>query len=71
MSHTETMDCVLRLDPSNSSSSTQSTANGNSTNDGESTSNFGFTLQGVSFASDILMQPPIIGYLEPGGVAER
>ncbi|CAF1078989.1 unnamed protein product [Didymodactylos carnosus] len=33
--------------------------------------NFGFTLQGASFTSDALMQPPVIGYLEPGGVAER
>lgn len=38
---------------------------------GEAAGNFGFTLQGASFTSDILMQPPVIGYLEPGGVAER
>lgn len=62
MCHTEVMDCVLRLDSSSSN------ANGT---DGETMVNFGFTLQGASFASDILMQPPIIGYLEPGGVAER
>jgi len=57
------MECVLRLD---SSSSTNGTIT-----DGETIGNFGFTLQGASFASDILMQPPVIGYLEPGGVAER
>ncbi|CAF0850655.1 unnamed protein product [Didymodactylos carnosus] len=34
-------------------------------------SNFGFTLQGASFTSDTLMQPPVIGYLEPNGVAEK
>jgi hypothetical protein len=62
MCHTEVMDCVLRLDSSSSN------ANGT---DGETMGNFGFTLQGASFSSDILMQPPIIGYLEPGGVAER
>ena len=62
MCHTEVMDCVLRLD--SASSNTTGT-------DGETMGNFGFTLQGASFASDILMQPPIIGYLEPGGVAER
>lgn len=66
MCHTEIMDCVLRLDSSTSSTS----SNGTGT-DGETMGNFGFTLQGASFASDILMQPPIIGYLEPGGVAER
>ncbi|CAF1186961.1 unnamed protein product [Adineta ricciae] len=62
MCHTEVMECVLKLD--------SSSQNGNSS-DGETVGNFGFTLQGASFASDILMQPPIIGYLEPGGVAER
>jgi hypothetical protein len=62
MCHTEIMDCVLRLDASS--------LHGPVT-DGETMGKFGFTLQGASFASDILMQPPIIGYLEPGGVAER
>ena len=62
MCHTEIMECVLRLDTLS--------ANGTII-DGESMANFGFTLQGASFASDILMQPPVIGYLEPGGVAER
>jgi hypothetical protein len=63
MCHTEIMECVLRLDTSLSSNGTMT--------DGETIGNFGFTLQGASFASDILMQPPVIGYLEPGGVAER
>ena len=62
MSHTEIMECVLRLD--------SSSLNGSMTDD-ETIGNFGFTLQGASFASDILMQPPVIGYLEPNGVAER
>ena len=62
MCHTETMECALRLDSSMS--------NGTMIN-GETAGNFGFTLQGASFTSDILMQPPVIGYLEPGGVAER
>ena len=62
MCHTEVMECALKLD--------SSSQNGNSS-DGETVGNFGFTLQGASFASDVLMQPPIIGYLEPGGVAER
>lgn len=62
MCHTETMDCILQLD---------SSSNGTITENGDTVGNFGFTLQGASFASDILMQPPIIGYLEPGGVAER
>ncbi|CAF1493619.1 unnamed protein product, partial [Adineta steineri] len=64
MCHTEIMECALRLDSSSSSQ------HGNST-DSETIGNFGFTLQGASFASDVLMQPPVIGYLEPGGVAER
>ncbi|CAF4820876.1 unnamed protein product, partial [Rotaria magnacalcarata] len=51
-------------------SSSSSSQNGTNT-DGDPVGNFGFTLQGASFASDILMQPPIVGYLEPGGVAER
>ncbi|CAF3827601.1 unnamed protein product [Adineta steineri] len=63
MCHTEIMECALRLDSSSSQ-------HGNST-DSETIGNFGFTLQGASFASDVLMQPPVIGYLEPGGVAER
>ncbi len=62
MCHTEIMECTLRLD--------SSSPNGTMT-DGETIGSFGFTLQGASFASDILMQPPVIGYLEPGGVAER
>ncbi|CAF1419814.1 unnamed protein product [Adineta steineri] len=62
MCHTEIMECALRLD--------SSSQHGNST-DSETIGNFGFTLQGASFASDVLMQPPVIGYLEPGGVAER
>jgi hypothetical protein len=62
MCHTEIMECVLRLD---------SLSQNGTISDGEIIGNFGFTLQGASFASDILMQPPIIGYLEPGGVAER
>ncbi|CAM4756839.1 unnamed protein product [Rotaria magnacalcarata] len=66
MCHTEIMECILQLDSSSSSSS----QNGTNT-DGDPVGNFGFTLQGASFASDILMQPPIVGYLEPGGVAER
>jgi hypothetical protein len=39
--------------------------------DHEINANYGFTLQGASFGSDVLMQPPVIGYLEPGGIAER
>lgn len=62
MCHTETMECILQLDPLS--------INGIST-DNESNASFGFTLQGPSFSSDVLIQPPIIGYLEPGGVAER
>ncbi len=62
MCHTEIMECVLRLDSSLSNGTVA---------DGEAIGNFGFTLQGASFASDVLMQPPVIGYLEPGGVAER
>ncbi len=62
MCHTEIMECILQLD--------SLSINKNST-DNETIGHFGFTLQGPSFASDVLMQPPIIGYLEPGGVAER
>ena len=62
MCHVEVMECLLRLDPMSSNEMIV---------DGQSIGNFGFTLQGVSFTSDVLMQPPIIGYLEPGGVAER
>ena len=62
MCHTEIMEFILRLDSSHSNGTVA---------DGETVGNFGFTLQGASFASDILMQPPVIGYLEPGGVAER
>ncbi|CAF0989987.1 unnamed protein product [Rotaria sordida] len=62
MCHIEIMECILQFDPlfSNRIST-----------DGETISCFGFTIQGTSFISDVLMQPPIIGYLEPGGVAER
>ncbi len=58
MCHTEIMECILQIDSLNPN---------RILTDGE----FGFTLQGPSFGSDILMQPPIIGYLEPGGIAER
>jgi len=62
MCHTETMECILQLDTlSLNRISTDNEINGN----------FGFTIQGPSFVSDVLMQPPVIGYLEPGGVAER
>ncbi|CAF5198490.1 unnamed protein product, partial [Rotaria magnacalcarata] len=54
MCHTEIMECILQLDSSSSSSQ-----NGTNT-DGDPVGNFGFTLQGASFASDILMQPPIV-----------
>ena len=62
MCHTEVMECILQSDvsPSNRMST-----------DGETINCFGFTIQGTSFASDVLMQPPVIGYLEPGGVADR
>lgn len=62
MCHTETMECVLQLD---------SLSHQRISTDNEIIGNFGFTLQGPSFNSDVLMQPPVIGYLEPGGVAER
>ena len=62
MCHTETMECLLRLN----SLSTDSTLS-----DGEAISAFGFTIQTTSFGSDVLLQPPVIGYLEPAGVAER
>ncbi len=62
MCHTETMECVLQLD---------SLSSNRLSPDQEINGNFGFTIQGPSFASDVLMQPPIIGYLEPNGVAER
>lgn len=62
MCHTETMECILQRD---SSSLNRMVA------DEDANGSFGFTLQGASFASDVLMQSPIIGYLEPGGVAER
>jgi hypothetical protein len=45
------MECVLRLDSSLSNGTVA---------DGEAIGNFGFTLQGASFASDVLMQPPVI-----------
>jgi len=63
MCHTEIMECILCLDPTLSPNGTIS--------DNETVENFGFTIQGTSFASDILMQSPVIGYLEPHGVAER
>lgn len=62
MCHTETMECILQRD---SSSLNRMTA------DEDINSPFGFTLQGAAFTSDVLMQSPIIGYLEPGGAAER
>lgn len=62
MCHTEIMECILHSD---SLSSNKISA------DGESINCFGFTIQGASFVSDALMQPPVIGYLEPGGAAER
>ncbi len=62
MCHTETMECILQLD---------SLSLNRISTDQEMNGNFGFTIQGASFTSDVLMQPPIIGYLEPGGVAER
>jgi hypothetical protein len=62
MCHTETMECTLQID---------SLSSKRISTDDETSSNFGFTLQGGSFTSDILLQPPIIGYLAPGGIAER
>lgn len=59
ISHSETMECLLRLDSSMNH------------NDGDNGNAFGFTLQNLSLGSDVLLQPPIIGYLEPGGIAER
>jgi hypothetical protein len=56
------MECTLQLD---------SLSTNRILTDNETIGNFGFTLQGPSFTSDVLMQPPVIGYLEPGGVAER
>ena len=61
ISHSETMECLLRLDSSMT----------NNHEGGENGNSFGFTLQNLSLGSDILLQPPIIGYLEPGGIAER
>ncbi len=62
MCHTEIMECILQID---------SLAMNRITTDNEINGHFGFTIQGPSFASDVLMQPPVIGYLEPGSVAER
>ncbi|CAF1005411.1 unnamed protein product [Rotaria sp. Silwood1] len=62
MCHTEIMECILQFD---------SLSSNRLSTDGETISCFGFTIQGVSFVSDVLMQSPIIGYLEPGGIAER
>jgi hypothetical protein len=62
MFHTEIMEFTLRHD--------SLVSNGIRT-DHEINANYGFTLQGASFGSDVLMQPPVIGYLEPGGIAER
>ncbi|CAF2332315.1 unnamed protein product [Rotaria sp. Silwood2] len=62
MCHTEVMECILQYDPLSSN---------RISTDGETISCFGFTIQGTSFVSDVLIQPPVIGYLEPGGVAER
>jgi len=56
------MECTLQLD---------SLSTNRILTDNETIGNFGFTLQGPSFTSDVLIQPPVIGYLEPGGVAER
>lgn len=61
MCHTEIMECLLQID----------SLNMNRIGTDESSGNFGFTIQGPSFASDVLMQPPVIGYIEPNGVAER
>ncbi|CAF0852285.1 unnamed protein product [Adineta ricciae] len=62
MCHTETMECILQVD---------SLSSNRSSPDDEALGSFGFTLQNGSYASDLLLQPPIIGYLAPGGVAER
>lgn len=62
MCHTETMECILRLDAL--------TADG-ILFDGEISTSYGFTLQSSTFGSDTLLQPPVIGFLESGGVAER
>ncbi|CAF1324735.1 unnamed protein product [Adineta steineri] len=62
MCHTETMECTLQLD---------STSTNRSSVDDETIGSFGFTIQNGSFTTDILLQPPIIGYLAPGGIAER
>lgn len=62
MCHTETMECTLQVD---------SLSSNRSSPDDEALGSFGFTLQNGSYASDLLLQPPIIGYLAPGGVAER
>lgn len=60
ISHSEIIECLLRLDSSM-----------NNHEGGESVNPFGFTLQNMSVGSDLLLQPPMIGYLEPGGIAER
>ena len=62
MCHSEIMECILRL---NSLSSNRILT------DSEIINTFGFTIQGSSFGSDILVQPLLIGYIEPGGIAER
>ena len=62
MCHTETMECILQRD---TSSLNRMGA------DDDINGPFGFTLQGASFATDVLMQAPVIGYLEPDGIAER
>ena len=62
MCHTETMECLLRLNTS--------MADGLNF-DGETHGGYGFTLQNATLGSEMLLQPPIIGYLEPSGVAER
>ena len=62
MCHTETMECLLRLDALSADSTLS---------EREAITAFGFTIQTTSFGSDVLLQPPVIGYLEPAGVAER
>ncbi|CAM4794610.1 unnamed protein product [Rotaria magnacalcarata] len=62
MCHTEIMECILQFD---------SLCSNRVSNDGETMGCYGFTIQGASFASEALIQSPIIGYLEPNGLAER
>jgi hypothetical protein len=62
MCHTETMECLLRLD---------SLINDGILSDADAAMGFGFTLQNATLGSDLLLQAPIIGYIETGSVAER